>query len=91
MNAATTPPEHYADAEAYLSAVVEGRTPPHQVRVMAARVLIAYQRARQRMPLGAERTPRQAARAEEIAAQDARRQEFEAKAASIKRRRGRSG
>lgn len=61
----------FDDAESYLAAVVQGLTPPDPVRVGAARVLIQYQRQRQRSPLK-NATPRQlaskgtAAREEEL-------------------------
>ena len=43
--------ERFEDAEAYLLAVVQGRTPPDAVRVTAAKTLIAYQKAKQRAPI----------------------------------------
>ena len=41
----------FDDAEAYLVAVVQGRTEPDAVRVQAARTLIQYEKARQRAPV----------------------------------------
>ncbi len=41
----------FADAEAYLTAVVQGLAPADPMRISAARTLIAYQRAKQRVPV----------------------------------------
>ena len=41
------------DAETYLAAIVAGRERPDQLRIAAAKTLIAYQRRRQRAPLTA--------------------------------------
>ncbi len=42
---------YFPDAESYLSAVVEGRIIPDAVRVQAAKALIGYQKAKQRVPI----------------------------------------
>jgi len=41
----------FDDAESYLLAVVQGRTPPDSARITAAKTLIQYQQAKQRGPL----------------------------------------
>lgn len=51
-----TPATHYPDAEAYLCAVVEGREMPDQLRIGAAKALLAYQR-RDCAPLWPHRHP----------------------------------
>ena len=43
--------DFYPDAESYLSAVVRGETPPDAARIMAAKTLIAYQKAKARAPV----------------------------------------
>ena len=43
--------EYFADAQSYLLAVVQGRTTPDAVRVMAAKTLIQYERAKTRAPV----------------------------------------
>jgi len=50
----------YADAEAYLTAVVEGHEPPDQQRIAAAKALMAYQIPKKRPPV-ASPPPRQLA------------------------------
>ena len=48
------------DAETYLAAIVAGRERPDQLRIAAAKAVIAYQRRRERAPLTAV-PPRQLA------------------------------
>lgn len=73
----------FADAEAYLSAVVEGSVEPDALRIAAAKALIAYQTARQRAPKKSP-TPRQMAEIEARSIEAAVADEFEAKAAAIR-------
>jgi hypothetical protein len=77
------PPEpsgiYYADAEAYLAAVVEGHEPPDQLRIAAAKALMAYQKPKQRAPV-ASPPPRKLAESAAKAADS----EFAAKAAAIR-------
>ena len=75
--------DFFEDAESYLLAVVQGKTPPDAVRVQAAKTLIAYQKARQRAPMKSasptklhEQSLRSVERAQTL--------DFEAKAAEIR-------
>jgi cytochrome c556 len=43
--------EFFEDAQSYLLAVVQGRTPPDAVRVQAAKTLIQYETAKKRAPV----------------------------------------
>ena len=75
--------DFYPDAESYLQAVVEGRTPPDAVRVQAARCLISYQqptkRAKPKSP-----TPGALQHVETVLDEKAQRQAFQQKAAKIR-------
>lgn len=77
--------ETFEDAEAYLEAVVQGRTPPDAVRVGAAKALIAYQKAKQRLPI---KSPSPAAIRKKIDADIQRvlAEEFEKKAKKIRQK-----
>ncbi len=75
--------EIFADAESYLAAVVEGRAEPDPARITAAKVLIAYQRKKERAPLPAPRRT-ELKRKEVLAAEDAVAKEFERRAAAIR-------
>jgi hypothetical protein len=72
----------YADAEAYLVAVVEGREQAEPARIMAAKTLIMYQRQRQRAPI-ASLAPRQLARTNATAAERDRIEAWERRAREI--------
>lgn len=79
---APQPAGFYADAEAYLAAVVEGREQAEPARIMAAKTLIQYQRQRQRAPI-ASLAPRQLARTNATAAETDRAKEWERRAREI--------
>jgi len=82
---APTSPAPYADAEAYLSAVVEGREIPDPLRLVAAKALIVFQRARQRVPIPSL-PPSQLARRDALGAEDALAEEFARRAELIRAR-----
>jgi hypothetical protein len=69
----------YADAEAYLAAVVEGREPPDPLRIAAAKALMAYQKPKQRKPV-ASPSARQMAASAVLNAEA----EFAARAAAVR-------
>jgi hypothetical protein len=79
---------YYADAEQYLVAIVEGREPPDQLRIAAAKTLIAYQRARQRAPVPTP-PPQQLAKRAAHGAEAERNAEWEKRATEIRARHGR--
>lgn len=70
---------YYADAEAYLTAVVEGHEPADQLRIAAAKALMAYQIPKKRPPV-ASPPPRKLAALATKAADS----EFATKAAAIR-------
>lgn len=78
-----SPQGYFENAEAYLTAVVQGLTPPDAVRVQAARTLIQYERAKQRAPL---KSPSAAElhQKSEVAVEKAQRQDFETRAAKVR-------
>ena len=78
----------YDTAELYLEAIVQGREPPDQLRIAAAKTLIAYQQARRRAPV-ATAPPREMARLGQMADDTAVVQDFEQRAAEIRARYGR--
>jgi len=81
--------DFYPDAESYLAAVVSGLTEPDAVRVGAAKALIAYQKAKQRTPLKSQ-TPRQIREKMESEIQQVLMAEWEAKAAAVRKKYGRT-
>lgn len=72
----------------YLSAVVSGDEAPDPVRVAAAKALLPFQSARQRVPLRSS-PPRQLQEKEKIAAEAAAREEWCQRANEIRARHGR--
>lgn len=78
-----TDQDHYESAEAYLTAVVRGETPPDAVRVQAAKTLIAYEKAKQRAPVKSP-SPKQLRKKTELDIQKAVASEFEKKAEEIR-------
>lgn len=78
----------FETAEEYLTAVVAGTVAPDAARVQAAKTLIAYQAAKQRVPKKSL-SPTEIARKEAMAVEDAVAAEFEAKAAAIRARHAR--
>lgn len=72
-------------AEDYLSAVVRGLIEPDPARIQAAKTLISYQQVKQRTPKKSP-TPAELAKREEQAIESAVADEFEKKAAEIRRR-----
>jgi hypothetical protein len=75
--------EYFVDAESYLTAVVEGRTPPDVVRVQAAKTLIQYQQAKQRTPIKSK-TPRQLHQQSLSSVQKSATEQFEIKANQVR-------
>jgi hypothetical protein len=75
----------YANAEAFLEAVVAGVEPADPVRVQAAKALLAYQAPKKRAPV---KSPSRAdlARRGELAAETAVVEDFERKATAIRAR-----
>ena len=71
--------EFFEDAESYLLAVVQGLTSPDAVRVGAAKVLIAYQRAKQRAPTKSP-APNKLVELSERSVEKTIQEDFEAKA-----------
>lgn len=78
----------YADAEAYLLAVVMGTAAPDPVRVGAARAILPYQRARQRVPLKAA-TASQMRKTNERNTEQSLLDDWATKAAAVRERLGR--
>ena len=83
------PMEKFTSAQAYLQAVVEGRTPPDPVRVGAARALLPYTQPRERAPLQSA-TPRRLAARAEAAGESAAKAEWKEKSAAIRAKLARS-
>lgn len=81
----------YATAADYLAAVVSGAEEPNATRVAAARAMLPYERPRQRAPVRAAALPKDLAVIEEAAQEGERQASFHARAAEIRRKRGRSG
>jgi hypothetical protein len=75
--------EFFDDAESYLLAVVQGRTPPDAVRVQAAKTLICYQQAKQRAPVKSK-TPAELHKQSISSVEKAISEEFEKKSAKIR-------
>lgn len=75
--------DFYQDAESYLMAVVQGLTAPDAVRVQAAKTLIAYQQAKQRVPVRSK-TPAQLHEQSISSVEKAKGADFEKKAAKIR-------
>ena len=76
----------YGDAEGYLTAVVLGTEVADPIRVSAARALIQYQRPRTRRPVPALHTPTEQIANDAAADERARRDEWAARAAAIRRK-----
>lgn len=76
----------YADAESYLAAVVEGHEPGDQLRIAAAKALMAYQKPKQRAPV-ASPSPRRLAASAVLNAEA----EFAARAAAVRAKHNRKG
>lgn len=70
---------YYADAEAYLTAVVEGHEPADQLRIAAAKALLGYQIPKKRPPVASPPPRKLAANATKAAES-----EFAAKAAAVR-------
>lgn len=75
----------FETAEQYLQAVVEGTAPADPVRVRAAACLIRYQQTAKRAPKKSP-TPTQLDRTEKAAVENAIVEDFETKAAEIRKR-----
>lgn len=78
-----TPEGIFGDAESYLTAVVMGLTPADPARIAAARTLISYQQAKQRVPIKSL-TPGQLHKKAISSVERAKTSEFEEKAAIIR-------
>ncbi len=78
----------YANAEAFLDAVVAGVEPADPVRVQAAKALLAYQAPKKRAPVKSPK-PSDLARRGEMAAETAVVEDFAARAKAIRAKHGR--
>lgn len=87
--ASASSPGRYADALAYLAAVVRGDEPPDGLRVAAARALLPYQSPKAAVPV--ESPPPRALRAKQVRQADAEASaDWEQKAAAVRARHGRT-
>lgn len=75
----------FETAESYLAAVVQGTAPADPVRVRAAATLIRYQETHKRTPKSSP-TPKQLEKSEQAAADTAVIEDFETRAAEIRKR-----
>ena len=77
--------EFFEDAESYLLAVVQGKVVPDQIRVQAAKTLIAYQTTKKRTKPKSS-TPRELQKKEAASIERSNLLEFEEKAAKIRKK-----
>ena len=80
----------FEDAESYLLAVVQGCTIPDAVRVAAAKALIQYQKAKARTPMKSPSSS-QLRRKTETDLEKSKIQEFETKAAKVRKKYSKGG
>ena len=79
------PQDFYDSAEAYLRAVVEGRTPPDAARIAAAKCLISYEKSKIRVPVESP-APAEMRRKEKANTEKNLLLDFERKAAKIRKK-----
>ncbi len=84
-NRVPTDSQKFDSAQGYLEAVVQGSIESDPVRVRAACSLLRYQEAPKRTPKAAK-TPRQLKTTEILAAEKSNIEDFEAKAAEIRKK-----
>jgi len=73
----------FPDAQSYLQAVAEGRTPPDALRIQAAKALLAYELPKVR-PKAHDLTPKAMRQKEKRARDQGILQDFETKAREIR-------